>query len=50
MVVQSHFSGSFFYGLSGVVYALMGYVWWQGDKYPGGPLVMLRRFIMFAPL
>ncbi|WMQ74187.1 MAG: Rhomboid protease GlpG [Sodalis sp.] len=49
-VVQSHFSGSFFGGLSGVVYALIGYVWWHGEKNPGEPLSMPRGVIVFALL
>lgn len=48
--VQSHFSGAFFGGLSGVVYALMGYVWWHGEKNPAGPLAMPRGVIVFALL
>ncbi|HEY0210306.1 rhomboid family intramembrane serine protease GlpG [Acerihabitans sp.] len=49
-VVQSHFSGALFGGLSGVVYALMGYVWWYGEKNPDGPLMMPRGVIVFALL
>ncbi|BAE75602.1 Rhomboid protease GlpG [Sodalis glossinidius str. 'morsitans'] len=49
-MVQSHFSGIFFGGLSGVVYALMGYVWWHGEKNPGGPLFMPLGVIVFALL
>jgi GlpG protein len=49
-VVQSHFSGALFGGLSGVVYALMGYVWWYGEKNPGSPLMMPRGVIVFALL
>lgn len=49
-LVQSHFSGALFGGLSGVVYALMGYVWWYGEKNPGSPLMMPRGLIVFALL
>ncbi|MGL9769486.1 MAG: rhomboid family intramembrane serine protease GlpG [Sodalis sp. (in: enterobacteria)] len=49
-VAQSHFSGTFFDGLSSVVYALMGYVWWHGEKNPGGPLFMPRGVIFFSLL
>ncbi len=49
-VVQSHFSGALFGGLSGVVYALMGYVWWYGEKNPDSPLMMPRGVIVFALL
>ncbi|WP_410013205.1 rhomboid family intramembrane serine protease GlpG [Sodalis sp. C49] len=49
-LVQSHFSGALFGGLSGVVYALMGYVWWYGEKNPNGPLMMPRGVIVFALL
>ncbi|QWA11624.1 rhomboid family intramembrane serine protease GlpG [Sodalis ligni] len=49
-LVQFHFSGALFGGLSGVVYALMGYVWWYGEKNPGGPLQMPRGVIVFALL
>ena len=49
-LVQFRFSGALFGGLSGVVYALMGYVWWYGEKNPGGPLQMPRGVIVFALL
>ncbi|NDL64445.1 rhomboid family intramembrane serine protease GlpG [Acerihabitans arboris] len=49
-LVQSHFSGALFGGLSGVVYALMGYVWWYGEKHPASPLMMPRGVIVFALL
>jgi GlpG protein len=48
--VQFHFSGPLFGGLSGVVYALMGYVWWYGEKNPGSALQMPRGVIVFALL
>ncbi|TCV93683.1 rhomboid family intramembrane serine protease GlpG [Biostraticola tofi] len=49
-VVQYHFSGVFFGGLSGVVYALMGYVWWYGEQHPDSPLNLPRGLIIFALL
>ncbi|TKI05041.1 rhomboid family intramembrane serine protease GlpG [Martelella alba] len=49
-LVQFRFSGALFGGLSGVVYALMGYVWWYGEKHPDGPLQMPRGVIVFALL
>lgn len=49
-LVQSHFSGALFGGLSGVVYALIGYVWWYGEKTPGSPLNMPPGVIVFALL
>lgn len=48
--VQSHFSGIYFGGLSGVVYALMGYVWLRGERLPQGPLFMPRGLMAFALL
>lgn len=48
--VQSHFSGVYFGGLSGVVYALMGYVWLRGERQPQGPLQLQRGLMAFALL
>ncbi|PWC16675.1 rhomboid family intramembrane serine protease GlpG [Brenneria roseae subsp. roseae] len=47
---QSWFSGIYFGGLSGVVYALMGYVWLRGEREPGGYLSMPRSLMAFALL
>ncbi|SLM64919.1 MULTISPECIES: rhomboid family intramembrane serine protease GlpG [Dickeya] len=46
--VQSWFSGIYFGGLSGVVYALMGYVWLYGEREPQGPLHLQRSMMVFA--
>ncbi|AOR62778.1 rhomboid family intramembrane serine protease GlpG [Pectobacterium wasabiae] len=47
---QSWFSGTYFGGLSGVVYALMGYVWLRGEREPDGYLAMPRSLMVFALL
>ncbi|MEC5319136.1 rhomboid family intramembrane serine protease GlpG [Brenneria populi subsp. brevivirga] len=47
---QSWFSGVYFGGLSGVVYALMGYVWLRGEREPDGHLFMPRGVMIFALL
>ncbi|KHS77569.1 rhomboid family intramembrane serine protease GlpG [Pectobacterium brasiliense] len=47
---QSWFSGTHFGGLSGVVYALMGYVWLRGEREPDGYLSMPRSLMAFALL
>ncbi|MDC9821504.1 rhomboid family intramembrane serine protease GlpG [Pectobacterium polonicum] len=47
---QSWFSGTYFGGLSGVVYALMGYVWLRGEREPDGYLAMPRSLMAFALL
>lgn len=47
---QSWFSGIYFGGLSGVVYALMGYVWLRGEREPDGRLFMPRGMMVFALL
>ncbi|MCG8709708.1 rhomboid family intramembrane serine protease GlpG [Brenneria sp. 4F2] len=47
---QSWFSGIYFGGLSGVVYALMGYVWLRGEREPDGHLFMPRGMMIFALL
>lgn len=44
---QSLFSGSNFGGLSGVVYALMGYVWWCGERAPQMGINMPRGLMVF---
>ncbi|ATO35104.1 Rhomboid protease GlpG [Dickeya dianthicola] len=46
--VQSWFSGVYFGGLSGVVYALMGYVWLRGEREPDGSLHLQRGLMAFA--
>nr|WP_113868897.1 rhomboid family intramembrane serine protease GlpG [Brenneria salicis]NMN90250.1 GlpG protein [Brenneria salicis ATCC 15712 = DSM 30166]RBP58784.1 GlpG protein [Brenneria salicis ATCC 15712 = DSM 30166]RLM31169.1 rhomboid family intramembrane serine protease GlpG [Brenneria salicis ATCC 15712 = DSM 30166] len=48
--VQSRFSGIYFGGLSGVVYAMMGYVWLRGEREPDGYLSMPRSLMAFALL
>lgn len=45
---QSLFSGTNFGGLSGVVYALMGYVWWSGERAPQRGISMPRGLMIFA--
>ncbi|BES83142.1 rhomboid protease GlpG [Pectobacterium araliae] len=47
---QSWFSGTYFGGLSGVVYALMGYVWLRAEREPDGYLAMPRSLMAFALL
>lgn len=47
---QSRLSGTHFGGLSGVVYALMGYVWLRGEREPDGYLSMPRSLMAFALL
>ncbi|WP_312748591.1 rhomboid family intramembrane serine protease GlpG [Atlantibacter hermannii] len=48
--VQHKFSGAWFGGLSGVVYALMGYVWLRGERDPESGIVMPRGLMVFALL
>lgn len=45
---QSIFSGIYFGGLSGVVYALMGYVWLTGELKPESQLSLPRGLMIFA--
>lgn len=46
--VQHKFSGPWFGGLSGVVYALMGYAWLRGERDPETGIYMQRGLITFA--
>ncbi|WP_317179727.1 rhomboid family intramembrane serine protease GlpG [Lelliottia amnigena] len=46
--VQHKFSGPWFGGLSGVVYALMGYAWLRGERDPESGIYMQRGLITFA--
>lgn len=48
--LQSWFSGVYFGGLSGVVYALMGYVWLRGERAPEEGLALPRSLMAFALL
>lgn len=48
--VQNAFSGPWFGGLSGVVYALIGYVWLRGERDPNGGLYLQRGVFIFALL
>lgn len=45
---QAVFSGSLFGGLSGVVYALMGYSWLSGERAPERGVYMQRTLMIFA--
>ncbi|MFI8417306.1 rhomboid family intramembrane serine protease GlpG [Serratia sp. NPDC078593] len=47
---QSLFSGAFFGGLSGVVYALMGYCWLSGERAPERGLMLPRGLMAFSVL
>ncbi|ALX92875.1 rhomboid family intramembrane serine protease GlpG [Serratia sp. JSRIV001] len=47
---QSLFSGALFGGLSGVVYALMGYVWLSGERAPERGLNLPRGLMVFSAL
>ena len=46
--VQHKFSGPWFGGLSGVVYALMGDVWLRGERDPESGIYLQRGLITFA--
>lgn len=47
---QARFSGPMFGGLSGTVYALMGYVWLRGERDPDSGVYMQRSLMGFALL
>lgn len=48
--MQAKFSGIWFGGLSGVVYALMGYCWLRGERDPASGIHLERGLIVFALL
>ncbi|AWK14975.1 rhomboid family intramembrane serine protease GlpG [Candidatus Fukatsuia symbiotica] len=45
---QSLFSGANFGGLSGVIYALIGYVWLITERVPGSGLILPRGVMVFS--
>lgn len=48
--MQAKFSGVLFGGLSGVVYALMGYTWLRGERDPQSGVFLQRGMMAFAVL
>lgn len=48
--IQNYFSNPWFGGLSGVVYALMGYVWLRGERDPESGIRLERGMIIFSVL
>ncbi|CCP04743.1 Protein of glp regulon [Erwinia amylovora Ea644] len=48
--MQAKFSGLLFGGLSGVVYALMGYSWLRGERDPDSGIFLPRGLMAFAVL
>jgi len=48
--MQAKFSGVWFGGLSGVVYALMGYAWLRGERDPESGIYLERGLMAFAIL
>ncbi|QUG73990.1 rhomboid family intramembrane serine protease GlpG [Erwinia sp. E602] len=48
--MQAKFSGVLFGGLSGVVYALMGYTWLRGERDPHSGVFLQRGMMAFAVL
>ena len=48
--MQAKFSGVWFGGLSGVVYALMGYAWLRGERDPESGIYLERGLMGFAIL
>ncbi|OON39457.1 rhomboid family intramembrane serine protease GlpG [Izhakiella australiensis] len=48
--MQARFSGIMFGGLSGVVYALMGYAWLRGERDPDSGVYLERGLMGFAIL
>ena len=56
-LAQLAWSGPYFGGLSGVVYGLLGYVWWRGRAEPQGSLqvhpqtmIFMLAWLVIAPL
>ena len=48
--MQARFGGVWFGGLSGVVYALMGYAWLRGERDPDSGIFLERGLMAFAML